>query len=244
MTTSTPYDAMFSGVIGKDYDMLKLLSPLAVQMSQLVGDTVSRHPAPPNGPINVVELGGGTGITTLALLTAREDIKVVSVDNEPVMQGQAQRNLHTWQAQGRLDFCADDALTALRQRADGSTDVVASAYTLHNFSDSYRQQVIEEVFRVLKPGGLFVNGDRYALDDYELHTRTTQAEVGRYFTVLTAANKLDLLEHWIVHLFSDESANHIMREGLALQHLAAVGFTDIKLCNRYEVNALVTAYKP
>ncbi|WP_019867984.1 class I SAM-dependent methyltransferase [Methylovulum miyakonense] len=244
MTTATPYDAMFSGVIGQDYEMLKLLAPLAVEMSRLVGATVGQHPKTDDKPLNVVELGGGTGITTLSILAATNAIQLLSVDNEPVMQGQAQKKLQAWQAQGKLAFCLDDALSALQQLADGSVDVVASAYTLHNFPNGYRQQVISEIFRVLKPAGQFVNGDRYALDDIDQHTRTTQTEVGRYFRLLTAANKLDLLEHWMVHLFSDESENHIMRESLALQQLAAVGFAGIHLSNRSEVNALVTTYKP
>jgi tRNA (cmo5U34)-methyltransferase len=52
-----------------------------------------------------------------------------------------------------------------------------------------------------------------------------------------------VLEHWIIHLFSDESENHIMRETLALQQLAESGFKQIKLTHRLEVNALVTAVK-
>jgi hypothetical protein len=69
-------------------------------------------------------------------------------------------------------------------------------------------------------------------------------EVSRYFRVLIAADRLDLLEQWIVHLFSDESANHIMRETEALEQMASVGFVDIYLDKRTEVNALVTAFKP
>jgi len=244
MTSTAPYHAMFSGAIGKDYEMLKLLSPLAVEMSRLVGVTVSEFPKPPGQTLHVVELGGGTGITTLSILAAREALHVLSIDNEPVMQNQAKQNLQVWQQQGKLAFCGDDALTALQALPSASVDVVASAYTLHNFPNTYRQQVIAEIFRVLVPGGLFVNGDRYALDDVDLHTRTTQAEVSGYFRILVAANKLDLLEHWIVHLFSDESANHIMRETLALEDLAAVGFTSICLSQRCQVNALVTAHKP
>jgi hypothetical protein len=70
-----------------------------------------------------------------------------------------------------------------------------------------------------------------------------QQEVSGYFKALVAINKLDVLEHWIVHLFSDESENHVMREGFALQQLAEAGFTYIQLAHRYEVNALVSAVK-
>lgn len=238
------YDAMFSGVIGQDYEMLNLICPLATEMSRLVGAMVAEYPEGSTDKLKIVELGGGTGITTLSILTARESATVFSIDNEPTMQSQAKKHLKKWADEERLFFCSDDALTALENLATDSVDIVASAYTLHNFQNTYRQKVIEEIFRVLKPGGQFINGDRYSLDDISKHTRVVQQEVSGYFKILTEANKLDLLESWIVHLFNDESENHIMRESLALNQLREIGFSQINLSHRMEANALVTAIKP
>ncbi|MCK9396714.1 MAG: class I SAM-dependent methyltransferase [Methylobacter sp.] len=244
MTDTSPYDAMFSGVIGQDYELLNLICPLATKMSRLVGAAASEYAAQTTDNLTVVELGGGTGITTLSLLTASDKFNILSIDNEPVMQEQAKKHLHKWAAEGKLAFCGDDALSALKNIAAGSVDIVASAYTLHNFLDSYRKEVIQEIYRILKPGGHFINGDRYGLDDISKHTRTIQDEVGGYFKVLTQINKPDVLEHWIVHLFSDESENHVMRESIALDQLRDAGFSSVNLTHRLEVNALVTATKP
>ncbi|TRW89932.1 class I SAM-dependent methyltransferase [Candidatus Methylobacter oryzae] len=244
MTDKTQYDAMFSGVIGQDYELLNLICPLATQMSRLVGEAAAGYSVKTTGNLNVVELGGGTGITSLSLLTASDKFNILSIDNEPVMQEQAKKHLHKWVVEGNLAFCGDDALTALKNIATDSVDIVASAYTLHNFLDTYREQVIQEIFRVLKPGGQFINGDRYGLDDISKHTRIIQQEVAGYFKVLTRINKLEVLEHWIVHLFGDESENHVMRESVALTQLRNAGFSDINLSHRLEVNALVTATKP
>jgi len=245
MSNSQPnYEAMFSGVIGKDYDLLKLICPASIEMSRRVGETVATYPPAQNSPLKVVELGGGTGITTLAILSAAGNIELLSIDNEPTMQDQAKHNLKPWVDEGKLSFSGRDALSALQQLPAASVHVVASAYTLHNFPGDYRVRVVEEIFRVLVPGGWLVNGDRYALDDITEHTRSIQKEVGGYFKVLTELNRIDLLEHWIAHLFNDESENHVMRETPALSGLEKAGFTSIKLSNRQEVNALVTAVKP
>lgn len=243
MMVDNTFEAMFSGVIGQEYQMLKLICPFAAEISRLVGVEVGRHCQLNPGSQVVLELGGGTGITTLSILSADERLQVVSVDNEPVMQNQAKQSLQAWVDDGRLSFSADDALSALRKMDDASINVVASAYTLHNFEAEYRRLVIQEVFRVLKPGGQFINGDRYALDDINAHTRCTQKEVAGYFKVLLEMNRPDLLEHWIIHLFSDESENHIMREAIALRQLDEAGFRAIELKLRQEVNALVVAKK-
>ena len=238
------FDAMFSGVIGEQYDTLKLICPLAAKMSQLVGQGVEQYAdANPDQPLAVLELGGGTGITSLSILLASEWVHVISVDSEPAMQNQAKESLQKWAEQGRLDFDGRDALTALKHTATASIDIVASAYTLHNFLDIYRAEVIREIFRVLKPGGQFINGDRYGLDDISSHTQMIQNEVSGYFKALIKVNKLDVLEHWIVHLFSDESENHVMRETFSLQQIEQAGFKDISLSHRREVNALVTAVR-
>lgn len=243
MSQEINYDALFSGVIGQDYELLKLICPLMTTMSQLVGESVRQYQGAMD-KLQVVELGGGTGITTLALLSASDDVHIISVDNEPTMQNQAKQNLKPWYDQGRLRFDHRDVLSVLEALPTNSVDIIASAYTLHNFLGDYRESVIRESFRVLKPGGQFINGDRYALDDINQHTRNIQQEVAGYFKVLKEINRLDLLEHWIIHLFGDESVNHVMRESIALQQMQDTGFSEISLSNRMEVNALVTAVKP
>ena len=238
------FDAMFSGLIGQEYQMLKLICPYATEMSRLVGLEVAEISNQHADSLAVLELGGGTGITTLSILSAADNIRLLSVDNEPTMQNQAKQNLQEWLENGRLQFSLQDALKALQALEDNSIDVIASAYTLHNFEADYRFQVIQEAFRVLKPNGKFINGDRYALDDINAHTRNTQLEVAEYFKVLIGINRLDLLEHWILHLFSDESENHIMREAVATQQLTMAGFSRITLKSRHGVNGLLMASKP
>jgi tRNA (cmo5U34)-methyltransferase len=238
------YDALFSGVIGENYDMLNLICPLATKMSHLVGETLKNYAATNSDELTVLELGGGTGITTFALLNACENAQILSVDNEPVMQNQAKTALAKWVESGQLAFSPHDALTALQNLPNASVDVIASAYTLHNFEQSYRAKVIFEMFRVVKSGGIFINGDRYSLDDISTHTKATQNEIADYFRILIGENKLDLLQHWIIHLFNDESENHIMREATALKQLRDSGFAKVEISNRAAVNALVTAQKP
>jgi tRNA (cmo5U34)-methyltransferase len=238
-------ELLFHGPIADEYDMLKLICPSAAEMSRKVGEFISDWmPLYRHTNLNLLEIGCGTGITTAHLLACLDHIDIVSVDNAPAMLSQARQNLAQVLEEGRLHLIENDALSHLQGTPAGSVDIVASAYALHNFLNGYRRRVLEEIFRVLKPGGLFINGDRYAVDDAAEHLRNTQEEVKGYFRVFLEMNRPDLLEQWIVHLFSDESEEHIMRLQSALEAMTGIGFTDIGLHFRDGTNALVSAVKP
>lgn len=236
---------LFRGPIADEYDMLKQICPSAAEMSRRVGEFIGNWiPAYPHAHLNLLEIGCGTGITTAHLLAYRDRIEIVSIDNAPAMLTQARQNLAEALEKGQLRLIENDALSYLQGIPSGSVDIVASAYALHNFQNGYRWRVFEEILRVLKPGGLFINGDRYAVDDASEHLRNTQEEVKGYFRVFLEMNRPDLLEQWIVHLFSDESEDHIMRLQLALDAMGEIGFLDITTHFRDGVNALVSAIKP
>ncbi|TAN47277.1 MAG: class I SAM-dependent methyltransferase [Methylococcaceae bacterium] len=239
-------EQLFAGLIGEHYELLKIICPAAPDMSRRVGEFVATWQAPESSaaPLKVVELGAGTGITSIALLSDRDDIHLHSVDSEPTMLKQARVNLARWLEQGRLTLVQQDALSALQQLPDAGVDLVASAYTMHNFFDSYRSRVWAEIFRVLKPGGGVVNGDRYALDDVRAHCELTRQEMQGYFREFGAMERYDLLEQWILHLYGDESPDHIMRYAPSLQTLRDAGFVDVQTPYREGVNALVSARKP
>jgi len=235
-------ERLFSGLIGAEYDLLKAICPAVVAVSQQVGETLASFN--PGKPLNVFEIGCGTGLTTLSLLKAREDIELVAVDNEPTMLEQAKRHLTHWIENGQLLLIETDALSGLQTLDSNSMDAVASGYVTHNFLQGYRTQVLKEIYRVLKPGGVFINGDRYALDDTIEHTRLTQEEVSYWFKTFGEMNRFDLLEQWIVHLFSDESSDHIMRLEPALACMKEIGFSPINVLYREAINTLLVAEKP
>lgn len=238
-------ETLFSGPIGKEYDMLKLVCPAAAEISSRLAEYVAAwRPPAPGRPLRGVEIGCGTGITSTALLQARDDLNLQALDNEPAMLEQARTNLLPWIEAGRIELSETDALSGLRAIADGSVDLVASGYALHNFLQGYRRDVIAEIRRVLRPGGLFLNGDRYALDDTREHTRLTQEEVTHWFHAFTSIGRTDLLQHWVVHLFSDESPDHVMRLTPALEALREAGFARVDIHFREGVNALVSAAAP
>lgn len=238
-------ELFFTGVQADEYRLLKLLCPAAETASRKVAAFVAEWAPPgPTASLNLLEIGSGTGVTSFHLLQSRDDFDMVGIDNAPRMLSQARENLAWALAAGRLHLEEIDALGYLRQLPDASVDIIATAYTVHNFERNYRALVLAEIFRVLKPGGIFVNGDRYSLDDEAEHLRLIQAEARDYFRILLEMNRPDVLEQWILHLFSDESRDHVMPLTPALRAMESIGFAAVTVHDREGVNALVTGSKP
>ncbi|HEY8212990.1 MAG TPA: class I SAM-dependent methyltransferase, partial [Methylocystis sp.] len=120
-------DNPFAGPIGAEYDVLRLMCPNAALLACKIGERVAdwRRGA---GPLNGFEIGCGTGISTLAALSARDDLKLTAVDSAGEMLDQARVNLADYASAGRVKFIEADALTALRALPDASIDVVISNY--------------------------------------------------------------------------------------------------------------------
>jgi ubiquinone/menaquinone biosynthesis C-methylase UbiE len=108
----------------------------------------------------VLDLGCGSGASTRAVLAAWASaggptggIEVTGVDASDGMVAQARAK--TWP--DGVDLVVSDAVTHLRTLPDGSVDGVLGAYLLRNVPD--RQALVDEVARVLRPGGVVVLHD-------------------------------------------------------------------------------------
>jgi tRNA (cmo5U34)-methyltransferase len=240
---SRPLDEnLFAGPIGAEYRMLELICPNAAALARRVAERVAGWRV--GEALEGLEIGCGSGVSTLPLLAFRDDLHLTAIDSAAEMLDQARSHLSGYVEAGRVAFIEADALASLRALPEASLDVVSSNYAIHNFLDDYRQETLAAAFRALKPGGLFVNGDRYAMDDRAAHLAATQAEVRNWFQKFGAISRYDLLEDWIAHLFSDESPEHIMYLTPALERLGALGFAQVGVEYREGVDTLVTAVKP
>jgi ubiquinone/menaquinone biosynthesis C-methylase UbiE len=243
--TTPQAESLFQGRIAEDYRFLGQICPEAAEISESVGRLIGDLALAPTaqGP-EILEIGTGTGVTTHFLLHYRPDAHIVGIDNSGTMLNQAREAHQAFLDRGVLELHEIDALNYLKAQPDDRFDAIASAYVLHNFLDDYRNLVLAEIHRTLKPGGVFINGDRYTLDDPKLQLQGVQLEVRHWFEVFKSLNRLDLLEEWIVHLLSDESEEHQMPLGKALERMANLGFVDVNVLYRKGANALVQGLKP
>lgn len=233
----------FHGKLSTEYRLFKRARPQWDELERQIGAAIACHrPSKATGPLEVVELGCGTGFTTAAILAARPNVRLSTVDNEGQMVAQARRNLRSWIRAGNVKVAQADALSHLVRRRTGSTDAVASMFTLHNFERGYRQRVLRQIYRVLKPGGVFVNADKYAVDA-RAQAKVLREQMIRYFDVLVPIGRHDLFHEVVAHYMSDEDEAHIMKETDAVRAMRRLGFRSIRRPFRRGMDAVYLAKK-
>ena len=104
----------------------------------------------PDGEL--LELGAGSGGMAAAMKSTFPDLRVTATDIDPAMVEAARKRLH-----GRADIRVEQADVTQLAYDEDSFDFVASYLMLHHVIDWRR--ALDEVTRVLRPGGTFVGYD-------------------------------------------------------------------------------------
>ncbi|MFB5753437.1 MULTISPECIES: bifunctional demethylmenaquinone methyltransferase/2-methoxy-6-polyprenyl-1,4-benzoquinol methylase UbiE [Leptospira] len=109
-----------------------------------------------SGHLHVLDLCCGTGDISLRLGNSSFVDRVTCVDFSENMLEIAKTRLEKQAQKGRIHFERGDA-TKLIQFQNSQFDVVSIGFGLRNVDDL--SKAIGEIFRVLKPGGMFLNLD-------------------------------------------------------------------------------------
>lgn len=233
----------FGGTMGENYDDQLLMRVFShhvglYQAWQLELLRLLATSFPDESAYSVVEGGCGTGFSTGILLAAHSGISLVSVDSEPLMLAKAKGRLEN---ESRARFVASDILSYLASVPDGSLHAFATAFLLHNTAPDIREKVVPEVFRVLRPGGVYVNADRCGRDSLTEYYVDLAAQI-QALSAFLALGRPDQYELWFSHILRDE--NWRFQEGEQRNLLVASGFEAVEMISRYQTECLFAAVKP
>ena len=238
-----PNDLRFDNVLGEEYDILKLAYPhydeLQRRLSSVIAD---HHKDRETETIKVLEIGCGTGITTKFLLDCDPRITITAIDNDKKMLEQIKENLETWNVKDRVLLVEAEVGAYLTSVSDFTFDAVASSFVLHNLELNFRQKVISEIFKVLKTGGIFVNGDKYANDDPKKRAEIYKEQIARY-DIFDTINRSDYKKEWVEHMDRDEKEDLVFFEGEAKKYMEKVGFREVKTNYREMMEAIISGIK-
>lgn len=231
----------FSGTLSDDYPLWRLARPFLDEVHAAVARELRKFTKDRSRRLSALDIGTGDGAIA-KLLLAEAKLDVTGIDNEPKMLEQARKTLAPSIESGRLNLVLDDALHFLGEQPPHTFDIVASGYVLHNLTADYRMRLYGEIWRVLAPSGILINADKYAQIG-EAHRQALRWQLGRFFDVLEARERYDLLREWVLHYAEDEAADRVMPETEAIATLERLGFADVKIVYRKHMDAVLVARK-
>lgn len=177
---------------------------------------------PADGKVDkIVDLGCGVGRLTVALAEQFPQAEVWGLD----VGGPLVRYAHSRAVDLGVPVNFAQRLAEDTKFADGSIDLATAYILFHEVSPEGARDICAEVFRVLRPGGVF--------DVTDFHTGAARAKdpYHRFF-------------RWVDHVYNAERWSHQFTEKDFLDTLRAAGFEAEKGPNRHWGIASYIARKP
>lgn len=229
----------FDQVLADEYKLLHFAYPHHDEFQKTVAETIAKYFSnSKQEEIKVIEGGAGSGITTSFLVKADPRIKILAVDSAAKMLEQAKQSLHEYSS--RVVFELDDILSYLQKQKDSSFDAFVAVWTIHNLQPEYRKDLFREVYRILKPNGLFVSGDKYSVDDDALHKSQLETQLNR-FKEFGLTGNTKLADDWVKHNLEDEKIRITEKEQISM--LQNFGFPNADVVYRKDMEAVIKAVK-
>jgi tRNA (cmo5U34)-methyltransferase len=223
--------------ISDEYDLLDMAIPHHKEFQAQIGLNLLNQFKTEDSSL-ILELGSGTGETTTEIIKALPNSVVKAVELEQSMILKAKEK----QLKGNVEFIESDGLRFLSEQEGNKYDAVVSAYTLHNLDKLTRKSWIEEIFRVLKSNGIFINADKYAYDDFEKYQVVLRDQIKK-FKVFEEMGKSDLYQEWVEHYKNDDKENIRLVEGDFIKVLENAGFRGARTVYRRKLEAIMVAHK-
>ncbi len=251
-TISGKIDGRFAGIVGQEYEKLLRSIPhyMEVQndIAQLASlSLTSSHKGEKKRMI--LDLGCGTGLTTLALCRHINQAYILAVDEEPKMLEQykdlvIRKHKADLATSGiTIKVVRNNALSFLKGLKSSSFDAAVTGFMLHNLPKKIRAKILKEIGRVLRPKGVFVNGDKIASDNEKLHQKHIMNQIGAFVNTYTSSNDRIYGLEWIEHYMRDNQPDIKYKESEVRKSLRAAGFRKIKITKRHGMEAVVVAIR-
>jgi predicted O-methyltransferase YrrM len=171
-----------------------------------------------SGRENLIDVGGGSGVYTIALLKAAPKIRATIFDLPSVIEI-ARKTIAAESLTDRVTFVGGDFYEDTLPRG---YDLALLSAIIHQNSPEQNVVLYEKVLDALVPGGTLIIRDHVMSEDH------TQPAAGAFFAINMLVNTLG-------------GGTYSFRE--IKRDLEAAGFTDVKLLSQGAMDSLVAAGK-
>ena len=201
------------------------------------------------GAPRVLDLGCGDGVLLEAIFDAYPAAHGVGVDGSPPMLERAAERFEGTDGR-RVRFISTDlSRPEWREPLAGeSFDAVVSGFAIHHLEDEQKLALYGQVFRLLKPGGVFVNIE-HAASASPLGEALFQEAFARHLAhfLRTNGGKPEAtFESVLDEMRSapDRDANRLSPVETQLDWLRGIGFVDVDCYWKWYELAVLSGFRP
>ena len=194
-----------------------------------------------------LDLGCGDGILGAAILGRYPQAQGIVSDFSEPMLAQARENLKAFAGQVEvLNVDYADPTWVQRVAHGGPFDVVVSGYSIHHQPDARKREIYAEIWRVLQPGGWFVNVEHIApaaelvTEMFESHI--IEARVAEEIRTGGPQTREQIADAF--HARQDKQLNKLLPVELQCNWLRELGYEDVDCYFRIYSLAVFAGRKP
>jgi SAM-dependent methyltransferase len=171
------------------------------EISRAVSDALEEFK--PNQKLSIMDLGCGDASMILPMLNPSRVNNYVGCDLSQPALDIAHEALETKKIPHQL-IC-DDMLRVASEKKESSYDLVFSSYALHHLNALQKAQIVEDITRVLVPGGWFVIVDvfREPAEDRAQYMRSYMGKVKETWASLSSDAQTLVINHATEHDFPE-----------------------------------------
>lgn len=231
----------FADQFGAQYDIFHEAVPWHDEFQASVVKVLKEHFGD-RQDISLLEAGFGTGITTKMVLDEFSQANIIAIDIVANMVEKTKEYI----GEDKLtntSLIVGDLYEEIQKIPSDSIDGFYSGYVLHNIPREIRAKILKEIYRVLKEGGVYVNGDRTAMDDPEKQKLALAQAIVNCSIFLTKHNDPDYYLDWVRHYLRDEEPDLIFRAGEQVRLLEEIGFKEVRYVFQKELEQTCKAIK-
>ncbi len=248
----TGYDTFSSTKVHKEYEAVLVAIPHYHELQQKLAEKIREYildnftaQTDSSSIIIMMDLWCWTGITSQFMISALPEnarYYLDAIDNNRDMLNQFSRNSTINRLKKEKNLCVEthftDAFDALRDIRN-QYDIIFTCRVLHNLTDDERAHAYKKIFAALKPGWLFINADKIAIHDADLHLQQVARQAQQTYKIQDTELRDERLHHYAI----DEQPGRIMYENTTQAQLLDAWFTDISISDRIQLEEICSAKK-
>lgn len=190
-------------------------------------------------PRRFLDLGCGDGFLARVVLEEFPDAEAILIDHSPAMLERARAEMQPYPSTRIIEGDLADSL--LKWAEPESAELVVSGYSIHHLPHERKRSLYEEIFTILKPGGVFLNIEHVASASAEIERLWDDAYID-LITQRTGKPRDEVAREY--HSRPDKADNILLAVDTQVAWLREIGFAHADCFFRFLELAVFGGVKP